>query len=176
MSFIAIDSMIVDYLVQAMDQGYDPSEDTNDHLRPERIATFRLFLWSELYVPPTVAAQLSATRDQPWRERLQRLVAIHLVELAATLDASLISQRVSDLRVIHRDPEDCRVVAESEIAGACVLLSFDHRLRSRLASRTSLQLLKPSDCWERLGVIRGTAPRWIPATSNPIGSKTWWHW
>ena len=67
-----MDSMIVDYLVQAMDIGYNPSADPDQDLATERVAAFRLFLWNDMTVLPTVLSQLAATRDSAWRHRLER--------------------------------------------------------------------------------------------------------
>lgn len=177
MDLIAIDSMIVHYLVQAMSEGYNPTDDPNDHLRLERVAAFQLFLWSELNIPPTVVDQLSAAQDANLRARLERLVILHLGEPhlpSASVLAML--QRVVALQGFHSDEGDCRIVAESEVIGASALLSFDHRLRRRLAPHTALQLLTPSDYWERLEIPRGTPPRWSPAPNNPMGKMNWWNW
>ncbi len=177
MNAAAVDSMIVDYLVQAMDAGYDPATDPDHALAPEREAVFRLFLWAEMTVPPTVLPQLAATKDSGWRGRLERLVLIHLPEAQISAAAmSAIEARTRVLLPFHCDALDCRIVAEAESIGAAALLSFDHRLRKHLGAHATLSLVTPSKYWAQLAIPRGTWPRWTPASSNPMSQETWWYW
>jgi hypothetical protein len=177
MSTAAVDSMIVDYLVHAMEIGYNPSADPDQVLATERVAAFRLFLWNDLTVLPTVLSQLAATRDPTWRYRLEQLVLIHLPEAQIPARAMpALEARATVLAAHHRDDLDCRIVAEAEWIQAASLVSFDHRLRKRLGNHTALPLVTPSEYWEQLAIPRGMPPRWAPAPSNPMSLETWWHW
>lgn len=177
MSAAAVDSMIVDYLVQGMSVGYDPATDPERALASEREAVFRLFLWAEVTVLPTVLKQLVATKDPAWRDRLERLVLIHLPEAQIPPGAfPAIETRTQALLPFHSDALDCRIVAEAESVGTAALLSFDHRLRKRLGPNTRLPLVTPSQYWARLAIPHGTQPRWTPASSNPMSHESWWHW
>lgn len=177
MNTAAIDAMIVDYLLQAMATGYSPSADPDQALATERVAAFRLFLWNDLMVPPTVLSQLAATRDPTWRRSLERLVLIHLPEAQVPARAvPVLEARTTALATHHRDDLDCRIVAEAEFIGAAALLSFDHWLRKHLGVHATLPLVTPSEYWEQLAIPPGTPPRWTPAPSNPISHETWWHW
>lgn len=173
----AVDCMIIDYLEQAMEIGYNPSTDPDRNLAPEREAVFRLFLWSKMIVLATVLRQLAGIKDAAWRDRLNKLVLIHMPEnqiLAG--EVQTIESRTKELLIFHGDTFDCRIVAEAESIEASALLSFDHKLRKRLSSHTTLPLLAPSEYWERLAILRGTPPTWTPAPSNPMSHETWWHW
>jgi hypothetical protein len=177
MTAAAVDSMIADYLVQAMHVGYNPATDPDGALAAEREAAFRLFLWAEMTVPPTVLVQLSDTNDRTWRDTLERVVLIHLPE-AQIPPASLpwIQSRTQALVGFHVDAFDCRIVAEAETIRAAALLTFDHRLRKHLNSHATLPIITPSEYWARLAIPRGTPPLWAPSPSNPVSGETWWHW
>ena len=169
--------MIVDYLIQAMDVGYNPATDPDNILAVERVAVFRLFLWADLIVTPTVLKQLAASKNSAWRDRLERLVLIHLPEAQIPASAfSAINDKVQNLQSFHCDSLDCRILAEAESIGANTLLSFDHQLRRRLKAQTTLSLCRPSDYWNWLAIRPGTRPKWAPALSNPISRETWWLW
>ena len=177
MGAAAVDSMIIDYLEQAMDLGYNPTTDLDRALAPEREAVFRLFLWAEMTVLPTVLSQVAATKDSAWRRTLEKLVLIHLPEAQVPAAAMpTIETRAQELLPYHGDAFDCRIVAEAESIAAAALLSFDHHLRKRLGAHTALPLLAPSEYWAWLAIPRGTTPRWTPAPSNPLSQETWWHW
>jgi len=160
-----------------MADGYDPAVDTDTALRPERIAAFRLFLWTELFIPPTVLQQLSATRSPERRQVLLDTVKWNPAKPPIKAEAlPAISARAEALLAFHRDPADCSIVTEAEYFGASALLSFDQQLRRRLQFHTDLALHSPSEHWQCLAIPRETPPRWTPDPSNPMSRQTWWHW
>lgn len=177
MDTAAIDSMIVDYLEQAMELGYNPKQDPDQCLAPEREAVFRLFLWSELIVPGAVLCQLEEIKDVVWRDKLKKLVLVHMGEALIPPEyESAIEARTEELNKYHSDTFDCWIVAEAETIGASAFLSFDHKLRKRLNTIINMPLLTPSEYWEKIAIPRGTQPKWIPAPSNPMSRETWWKW
>lgn len=173
----AIDTMVVDYLVQAMSAGYNPVADHDLTLAKERVAAFRLFLWDSLMILPTVLKQIEATGDASRRQKLENLVIIHLLEAQVPVEAVLgIETRAKALAKYHSDINDCRIIAEAEYAQAEVLLSFDHRLIRRLCKYTHIPLGTPSEYWDRLAIPRGTPPKWTPVSRNPLSREKWWLW
>jgi hypothetical protein len=85
------------------------------------------------------------------------------------LDLGLVTARARALQAHHSDEDDCRAVAEAEVAGAVWFLSFDTDLLARLAPHTTLALMKPSEYWPTLGIPRGAEP----GAPNPLASKSW---
>jgi hypothetical protein len=177
MKIAAVDAMIVDYLAQAMDGGCRSPVEDSGSLGTERLAAFRLFLWSDMAVLPTALKQLAEIKDLAWCRRLERLLLFQLPEAQIPDSAQwAIDVRASVLAQHHSCPADCRIVAEAESIGAAALLTFDHKLRKHLIPHATLPLVTPSEYWATLAIPRGEASRWVPEGSNPLSRETWWHW
>jgi len=171
-----IDGMILDYLVDAMETGYNPSVDDRD-LAAEKIAALRLFLWTDLAVGRIAAEQTQRTPDEVRRRRLFNLLAYHLPEVWVQEDEhGAWLARSSVLAAHHRDEQDCRIVAEAEIVRAPALLTFDKRLKKHLQEHSGVKILYPTEQWSELNIPRGTRPRWTPATGNPLANQVFWRW
>ncbi len=169
--------MILTYLAEAMAGDYQPDRDADSALRNERVAAFRLFLWHRLGVGETAVKQSQRTLSSEWLERLDRLVMIHLSEYRVSDARSAgMNSRVQELVCYHSDPEDCRLVAEAEALGVDCLVTFDSRLMKRLSPRTGVHLCGAAVYWIELGIPRGTPPTIVPAWTNPIRNRNWWHW
>jgi hypothetical protein len=171
-----LDNMVLSYLVEAMDDGYDPEKD-DEALGRQRLAALRLFLWAEIAVGETAVEQSQRTRDESWREKLGRLTSILVPELVVPEEGhQWLARRTDRLGEWHNDPEDCRIVAEAEGLRALAVVTFDKTLKKKLAGHAELPILFPSEYWERLNVAPGTPPRWTPHPSNPLADKSWWPW
>jgi len=174
---VGIDTNVLAYLIQASNGKYDPSLDEDMILRAERIAAYRIFLYSPaLAVGPTVSDEIEKTVDAEERVQLIRFRDVLLVELLE-LDTRHVEQRVKSLLRYHRQGRDCRIVAESEVGGLEVLLTFDRELRKHLDGRSELLRLRyPSEHWVKMSIPCGQIPHWSPARSNPLFDVTWWRW
>lgn len=165
--------------MQANTAGYDPARDCDGEVAPEREAAFLVFLHIEpILVLPTVKRQVARIPDADLRALHQGFELVHLEE--PQLDEATVATRARELGQYHkgdqREEEDCRVVAEAELAGADSLLSFDKDLRKRLSPYARLPLLAPSEYWTALGIPRGTRPPKEPDRSHPLYPEPWWRW
>ena len=177
---VGLDTNVLDYFVRAMTEGYDPESDPDPVLAQEKVAAFRVFLFVDaVVVGPTVSEEIENTRHPGFRQQLTS-VRDNLVEELVSLDATEVARQTDFLSRFHsgaRNHRDCLVVAEAEVGGLPVLLTFDAVLKKRLDGRTgSLRLTTPSEYWKQLNIPRGQRPRWHPSKTNPLYHATWWHW
>jgi len=174
----AIDRNVWQYLADATQGTYDPACDLSAK-RDERIAVLRIALYapSALWITPSVHTEFEHIKaTDVWRSNAGiRDSFLHEVQ-PRDLDLKRVTARTRELRTYHPDEDDCRAIAEAEEADAVRFLSFDHRLRKRLARHTSLDLVTPRAYWPTLGIPRGAEPRISPAPPNPLASQTWWRW
>lgn len=172
----ALDNMILSYLVQVMTPGYRPGSDAR--LDPERVAAFRLFLWSSLVVGPTAIRQSQQTPDPAHRERLDRLVGINLGEFnIEDHKRAELADRTLMLMEHHGDKRDCEILAEAEVTqGIAAVLTFDRAMRKRLGPVARIAVLEPTQWWKKLGIPRGAAPNFEPHASNWLSRETFWRW
>jgi len=179
-TIVGLDTNVLDYLVRAMTEGYDPEIDLDPILAREKVAAFRLFLYIDaIAVGQTVSREIEKTRNPEFRPKLTGLRDNLLVELV-NIDATDVEKRARFLSQFHkgkRNWRDCLVVGETEIGGLEVLLTFDNDLKKRLKGRTgSLRIMTPSEYWSQMNIPRGQRPRWSPAKDNPLCHATWWPW
>jgi hypothetical protein len=165
--------------MQANTEGYDPQLDPDKKVAPERRAAFRVFLHVECILAlPTVKQQVARIPNADLRNLHQGFHLVHLEE--PLLDVSAVAARADELEPHHGGregaAEDCQIVAEAELAGATVLLTFDETLRKRLGLRARLPLLSPSEYWVKLAISRGALPVREPAMAHPLSGATWWRW
>lgn len=174
---VMVDSMILSYLEAATAVGYQPQDDPT-HLRDERIAAVRLFLWDELAVGEPAIRQCRAISDPETRARLDSFVGALMAPFARYSQETegVVTLRAAEMLTLHADPKDCRVVAEAEALGAAVLVTFDKRLRNRLAGSSKVKILFPTERWTELEIPRGMRPRVLPEGSNPLAHENWWRW
>ena len=171
---VAIDSNAMTYLVDAMTAGCRPSGE----LAREKIALLRNYLYRDdiLYISATVAAEYKRIKEERLRHYHQELADILLGEIVE-MDPSEIKSRTAEYSAFHSRHNDCRILAESELGGASVLLTYDRDFMKRLRSRTRLiELLSPSEFWVQLNIPRGARPAKSPSPSNPLAKKLWWVW
>lgn len=174
---VGVDTNILAFLAQAAKGMYDPAADADRVLRPERIAAYRVFLYSAcIAVTPTVHEEIEKTADPRERAELAGWKDALLVELL-DVHPDAVEAQTRWLRQHHAWERDCRIVAEAELGGLDVLLTFDKTLRKRLDGRAApLRLRYPSEYWAELQIPRGQAPHWSPTPTNPLQTATWWRW
>lgn len=172
---VGIDSNALTYLIEAMRPGYDPASDPSG-LAPERLAMIRVFLYGArgLHLTPMVTREYEAIRNDERQAAHARAACILLVEGSWQLDDEAVTARASDLRRHHDQPDDCRVVAESEAMGLTHLLTCDGDLIDKLGPAASVTVERPTGYWARLGVKPGARPIWSPHGSNPLSAVSWW--
>ena len=174
---VGVDTNVLAFLAQAASGVYDPAADADAILKPERVAAYRVFLYSPcIAVTPTVNEEIERTTDP--RERAELVGWRHtlFVELL-DVHPGAVEARTRRFRQHHTGERDCRIVAEAELAGLDVLLTFDKTLRKHLDGHsTPLRLRYPSEYWAELQIPRGQVPGSSPDPTNPIHTATWWRW
>lgn len=184
---LAPDSNILTYHWQANQAAYDPSADPDQSLAPQRVAAFRLSLYSPIrpIVVPTVMKEIEAIRDQQKHVGHFNLAAYDLDELqAADLNEGRVSERAELFALRHSGPKkanDCRIVAECEEAaylaeGSAIdaFVTLDSTLANALRDCANVAILTPVEAWERLAIQPGAAPVWTPAEGHPLRHASWW--
>jgi hypothetical protein len=176
-AFVGVDTNVLAFLAQAASGMYDPAVDGDAILKAERVAAFRVFLYSPcIAVTPTVNEEVERTADPRERAELEGWKETLLVELL-DVHPGAVEARALLLRQYHAGERDCRIVAEAELGGLGVLLTFDKNLRKHLDGRAvPLRLRYPSQYWAELQIPRGQAPYWSPAPANLLRTATWWRW
>jgi predicted nucleic-acid-binding protein len=170
-----VDNMVLSYLVEAMSGWYDPALDPQEHVRAEKEAAARLWMWAAVAVGETAVRESQQTSDSRRREALKRCVSVQLPELQVPATDAL-EERVGELLRHHKGVNDCRVVAEAEVLGAPAVVTFDKRLKRHLRGHARVPIRYPSQQWKALGIPRGTPPVWMPRQDNPLYRHNWWRW
>lgn len=174
---VGVDTNVLAFLAQAASGVYDPEADEDAILRAERVAAYRVFLYSPcIAVTPTVNEEIERTADPRERAELVGWKGTLLVELL-DVHPGAVEARTLLLRQHHTGERDCRIVAEAELGGLDVLLTFDKTLRKRLDGRAApLRIRYPSEYWAELQIPRGQTPHWSPAPTHPLHTASWWRW
>lgn len=173
---IAIDSNALTYFIGAIESAYDPSLDT-PNLAAQKVAMLRIYFYrgEPFYIVPTVEQEYKRITEDGKRNIHGDVHSILLLDFIWDIDENEIIKRANSYSNFHPDPKDCRIVAEAELGGIEVLLSFDRQFINRLRHNTvSIVLMQPSDYWNILNIAPGTRPILSPHKSNPLSHKTWW--
>jgi len=140
------------------------------------LASFRLFLYApELVILPTVTIEAERIPKDEKREEHLKWVWYHFREAQLDEVAERIHDRARELLAHHseRDIDDCRLLAEAEMAHVDVLSTIDKRIK-RLQRHTAVQLLTPARTVEHLGIVPGAYPSREPGNRHPHAGATWW--
>ena len=174
---VALDSNALTRLIDACAPNYDPASDASKE-RPERVAMLRIDFYArrQLTLVPRVAVEYARTSEEKRRNDHEAFHLDLLEDADISWPKTRIEERAEVLRGVHRDADDCRILAETEAAGIAVLLTCDETLVAKLGSRTRTWLASPSEFWSALSLPRGTSPTTAPHPSNPLHHKTWWIW
>ena len=173
--YLAIDSNALTYLLEAVQEGYNPAVDS-PLLAVERVSMIRLFLYGEcsFWVSPTVRAEYRRISQTAWRETHERWVGFLLQDQPLKVPELLLQARANELMRVHPKLNDCRVVAEAEHSGLTELLSCDTTMLSRLRNHAKVCVLRPSELLESLNLQPGMEPVVRPADGNPLALQPWW--
>lgn len=180
---VALDADAFTFLMQA-NTGYDPTQDSDVKVAMERVAVFRVFLHVERIIAlPKVKSQVARIPHGDFRTVHRGFLRVHLEE--PQVDDAAATARAKELGEYHqaregaekrRREEDCRVVAEAELAEVDALLTFYKTLQKDLGSHARLRLLAPLEYWTALGIPRGATPVRVPDKTHPLYSADWWRW
>ena len=175
-NLIAFDSNVFTFFLEASSGDYHAP--ARDPLRDQRIAAFRLFLYAQPVILPTVTREAEGIRQQDHLRRHLDSIAFQFNEfLPDEKWMVLIERRARELERFHPGKlNDCQIVAEAEADNVPVLVTFDGDLRRRLTSHAKVRIETPEDCWESMAIPRGSREGWRPAPANPLLDETWWRW
>ena len=174
---VSIDSNALSYLVDVMMNDKKPMEKEAD----EKIALFRVYLYREdnLYVSPTVRAEYEKIKDEQKRRDHQEITDILLGDISVS-DHSLIKTRTKEYNKFHsgkKNEKDCKILAESEIGGCNLILTYDQDFYNKLNNKThTIKIMKPSDFWVSLGIPQNSEMKKEPSSTNPHSKETWYVW
>ena len=96
-----------------------PAERETDPLAPERLATYRLFLYCRPFVLPSVTVEAGLIPDGAKLEEHLRFIAFTFAELNPDdYQQERIKERAAALKKFHSGDLDCQIVAEAEVGAA----------------------------------------------------------
>ncbi len=173
---IAIDSNVFTFLVSAIEVDYDPAHDRAD-LAAEKVAILRIYFYTgePYYIVPTVEKEYKDIVEHIKRNNHEEVHAVLMLDFVSVIEENDIKQRADLYFRYHPEAKDCRILAEAELGGIEVLLTFDSKLINRLRQNTiSIKLMRPSEYWQALSIPSGAQPAVAPHRTNPLSSKTWW--
>lgn len=169
---VALDSNCASYVIDTFNAVVEPVGD----LAIEKKALFQTFVYvvKTFWVTPTVREECAAISDAARRLNHESFFA-SLFPTAHPTNAAQVIALACAFESLHPDARDCRILAEAVASELNVLISFDKRLVRHLAGAAKpLQLMLPTEFWQRFGVSRGATPLNVPTTTNPLREESWW--
>lgn len=167
----AIDTNSLIFLYEAMEGNYDPSKDGDSTIAQERLAIFRIFIYTDcLRITPTAKNEI--------RQNFQLIIClVHIREIPGNnLDDSRVNELTKSYLEHHLSENDCRILAEATVAGCNCLLSYDDKLVNNLKNIARIGILHPSQFWERVAPKRNSKPLLLPSWDNPKVTQNWYKW
>jgi hypothetical protein len=171
---IGLDSQCLSFLIDAFMGVSAPS----GALAAEKTALARIYLYTSgtLWVTPTVVSECARIRHQD-RKSLHESWTSVLFGERSTRDPDAVHTRALQFQRFHRGYEDCRILAEAEDIEFDVLLSYDAEFLRHLRTQSlTVVLTEPTACWNALAIPKGSSPRKVPHSTNPLSSHEWWRW
>ncbi len=155
-SAVGVDTNVLAHFIQIVRGQYDPFRDADGGLRAERrAASWVLRAVPCLAVPPSVLAEIERTADpteRPAPVRWRDALPLEILKCPV----STVAARAQWFHQFHGQNRDCRIVAEAEVGGLVILLTFDPTLRNRLGNRSpTLRVRFPTEYWGELMSARG---------------------
>jgi hypothetical protein len=153
-------------------------EEPTDALADEKKAMLRCYLYlpDTLYGTPTVVEECEAIPDPERRELHSRFFYANF-DVVEIVDASRVSNLVSEFNERHAKINDCKVVAEAIVGGADILITFDSDMTSKLSPVSEpMRIMSPSAFWASLEIPNDATPDKVPHHSNPLSAQAWWKW
>lgn len=176
-AWVAIDSMCLSYLVDAMASGKQPTGDLSD----QKISLLRIYLYRNeiLYLTPTVESEYKKIRDEIKKETHESISMILLGDVLKA-NLTLLDSKICQYSKFHsgkKNRDDCKILAEAELGVCKYLLTYDSDFLKRLKDKThGITMTTPSEFWNLLNIPRGSAPIRAPHPTNPLSNQTWWIW
>jgi rRNA-processing protein FCF1 len=174
---VAVDSNALSYLVDAV---FSPSEPPKE-IQEEKISLFRSYVYLEnmFYVMPTVKTEFLKIKENSKLAKHISTSGIMLRELETKQinKVNRVAEFYSGFHKGEKNFSDCKILAECEILGMDILLSYDEDFVERLKNKSmKVSLMFPSEFWKVSGVPSGSEIRKQPLESNPMSKSTWWRW
>lgn len=174
---VCIDSNALSYLVDAMTSGIKPTGNEAD----EKLALLHAYLYRNdiLYISPTVRIEYERIRDEKKRINHQEVADILLGEILLS-DNDIVQSKTLEYCKFHlgkNNEKDCRILAEAELGGCKIILTYDQDFIKKLHDKThGIRIMKPSDFWHSLDIPKKSRPVTVPHHTNPLSKETWWTW
>jgi predicted nucleic acid-binding protein len=120
-------------------------------LAEEKIALARIYLYRDdiIYISSTVREEYEKITNEEIRRNHQGIDDILLGDIP-TSESQIIESRMLEYCKHHSGKKkDCKILAEAELSGCQILLTYDQDFLKRLRSKThSINMLEPSEYWQ----------------------------
>ena len=173
--YAALDSNCLTFFVQAT-WDYDPDNDATE-LRWERTALLQAYLFTaEPYsILPVVNEEYERIANEEKLARHFEVTSILTLDVLGSVPQQEYDKRLNELRALHSGENDCRALAQAELYGIPVLLTFDKRMLNNLACvANGTRLMAPSRYLSSLGLSAESEPKLQPHPKNPLCKRSWW--
>jgi len=169
---MGVDSNCLSFIIDA----FEGTEKPTDSLAEQRIALARIFFYTgqTFLTTPTVKREIEKIPDLVRRKEHQSWMMTLFGTLPVRVPPEEISRRSQNYQRFHRKQSDCMVLAEAEVTRLAILLTFDFAFVDRLTGKSNVVLMKPLDCWNALGIPKGSQPKTQPHPTNPLIDQSWW--
>jgi len=167
-----------------MNSGVKPA----DSLAGEKIALLRTFLYLDggLYISQTVREEYKKIIDDNGKEvddqRRQKYERHERTDYALLKDIPqcapfLVEERTQFYNKMHSGYKDCKILAEAELGGCGILLTYDCKFWRHLYDKVqNIRIMKPSEFWQEQNLQKGVSPVLKPDLTNPLANEKWWIW
>ncbi len=176
---IALDSHSLTYLVEAFHSIDGPPEEP---CAAEKLALLLIYLYSQadFTISPTVKTEYKRIRDKKLRAMHEYFCEFVLNTFTPTPECGEVLSRASKLSKFHpgeKNFNDCKILAECELAKIEVLLTYDDPFLKHLQSVAwDVRMLRPTEHWAELDIPRGANPTRGFHPTNPLRCAAWLKW
>lgn len=171
---IGLDSQCLSYLLDGLAGITEP----RDALAEEKKALLRIWFYQPgtFVLGETVISEVAKIRNLDRRMFHQSFIRTLFLDYPIQ-DLVTVEARAAYFQLAHPKPDDSRILAEAEELKLDFLLTYDHDFWKRLSvTASTTKLMKPSNYWSTLGILKGTAPVTVPHPTNPLSQQSWWRW
>lgn len=179
---LAIDSNVLTDFLHAVHNDFNGT--TDGDTKEEIIAIFRIYTYKKyiFWLLPTAIIEYMKIKDKKIAGRKSEHEHKDLHDTLCNEWKMPINRRREIEKgrdfylTLHNKVNDCRLLAEADVAGMDVLLTRDKYFLKHLKGKErKTKLMRPSEYWLLLNIPRGSKPGLVPLNS-PLSLNNIWHW
>ena len=168
---VAIDTNSVIFLYEATDGNYDPIKDKDSKKAPERLAIFRIFIYTKwIKIPPTAKKEIERPNQHTFCLTCLQDIPPH------NINDNKVNILTTRYLKSHPSPNDCKILAEATVGDCECLLSYDKDLIKNLKGEAKIEIMSPSEFWNKNAPPKNSKPILQAPWPNPKVTQDWYKW